>query len=431
MYIIRNGIIVQPERLVYDHELVVDGDTITAIVPQGETPTDEESGIIDAHGGYVTPGFIDIHSDYIENVASPRPTVLIDFHTALFEAERELLMHGITTMFHSLSVYRRTIFDEKPIRKFENVEKLIALIHRAHLSEGENGHLIRHRLHARLEIDNVDLVAQIEGHLRSGDIDEISFMDHTPGQGQYRDIEVFRRSLQAYRKVTTEEALAIARSQQKAEKLTYEDISYLASIARERNIAIASHDDDSPEKLDLMYALGARISEFPVSLDVARYACGLGMATILGSPNILLGRSQAGNLSAREAVENGVANVLCSDYYPTAMLHSIFRMRSDFGLPLHEAFAKVTINPARVVGIDRTLGSLEVGKKADILLIREIAEEEREYPVITCVLVDGRVVTRSWYPALPSASARFATDASAKQKATATLVAHIVSGEEN
>ena len=31
--------------------------------------------------------------------------------------------------------------------------------------------------------------------------------------------------------------------------------------------------------------------------------------------------------------------------------------------------------------------------------------------MITATLVDGRVVSRMWYPALPSMSARFATDA--------------------
>ena len=51
------------------------------------------------------------------------------------------------------------------------------------------------------------------------------------------------------------------------------------------------------------------------------------------------------------------------------------------------------------------------GKKADILVIREVEEGQRTYPVITATLVDGRVVSRMWYPALPSMSARFATDA--------------------
>lgn len=44
-------------------------------------------------------------------------------------------------------------------------------------------------------------------------------------------------------------------------------------------------------------------------------------------------------------------------------------------------------------------------------MIREVEEGQRTYPVITATLVDGRVVSRMWYPALPSMSACFATDA--------------------
>lgn len=118
MYVIRNGIIVQPDRLLFGYELVVEDDRIAAIQRQGKfDATAAGAGVIDAHGGYVTPGLVDIHSDYIETVISPRPTVLMDFSTALFEAERELIAHGITTMYHSLSAYAQDIMDAKPVRR--------------------------------------------------------------------------------------------------------------------------------------------------------------------------------------------------------------------------------------------------------------------------------------------------------------------------
>ena len=412
MYVIRNGIIVQPDRLLFGYELVVEGDRIVAIQRQGALDAEDAgAGIIDAHGGYVTPGLIDIHSDYIETVISPRPTVLMDFSTALFEAERELLAHGITTMFHSLSAYGRDYMEAKPVRQWENTQKIMALVAAAKRTEGHNAHLIRHRLHLRLEIDNVNLVDQVEGHLRSGEVDELSFMDHTPGQGQYRDIEIWRKSMRSDHEVTEEEAIELARVQQHAPKLSFGQLKYLADIALERGIALASHDDDSPEHLDMMRELGCTISEFPVDLETARAAIERGMSTVMGTPNILLGKSHSGNLSAREAVRNGVASCLCSDYYPTAMLQSAFALHHDFKLPLEQAFAMLTINPARAVKIDADLGSLEEGKKADILVVREVEEGQRTFPVITATLVDGRVVSRMWYPALPSMSARFATDA--------------------
>ena len=410
MYVIRNGIIVQPDRLLFGYELVVVDDRIEAIQRQGTLDAEGAgAGIIDAHGGYVVPGLIDIHSDYIETVISPRPTVLMDFPTALFEAERELIAHGITTMFHSLSVYGADKMDVKPVRQWDRTEQLMALISRAKHTEGRNAHLIRHRLHLRLEIDNIGLVEQVEKHLRAGEIDELSFMDHTPGQGQYRDMEIWRKSFRG--NLTEEEAVRLAADAQAAPKMSYEQLSYLAGIAREQGIALASHDDDTIEKLDLMRELGCTISEFPISQDIAAAAVERGMSTVMGTPNILLGKSHSGNLSARDAVRAGVASCLCSDYYPTAMLQSAFVLHRDFKLPLEQAFAMLTINPARAVKIDDELGSLEEGKKADILVVREVEEGQRSYPVITATLVDGRVVSRMWYPALPSMSARFAVDA--------------------
>ena len=168
-----------------------------------------------------------------------------------------------------------------------------------------------------------------------------------------------------------------------------------------------------------MRELGCTISEFPISQEVAAAAVERGMSTVMGTPNILLGKSHSGNLSARDAVRAGVASCLCSDYYPTAMLQSAFVLHRDFKLPLEQAFAMLTVNPARAVKIDADLGSLEEGKKADILVVREVEEGQRSYPVITATLVDGRVVSRMWYPALPSVSARFAVDAATRAETLA------------
>ena len=420
MYVIRNGIIVQPDRLLFGYELVVDEDRIAAIQRQGALDAEAAgAGIIDAHGGYVVPGLVDIHSDYIETVISPRPTVLMDLPTAFFEAERELLAHGITTMYHSLSVYRHDMMDVKPVRQWERTQELMALVSSTKRTEGRNAHLIRRRLHLRLEVDNVHMVDQVEGYLRDGTIDELSFMDHTPGQGQYRDMEVWRRSFRGRDPLSEEEAARMASERRDAPKLTYEQLDYLAGIARERGIALASHDDDSTEKLEMMRELGCTISEFPVTLEVAQAAVALGQHTVMGTPNILLGKSHSGNLSAREAVRNGVATCLCSDYYPTAMLQSAFVLHRDFKLPLEQAFAMLTIGPARAVRADGEIGSLEEGKKADVLVVREVEEGQRSYPVITATLVDGRVVSRMWYPSLPSMSARFAVDAATRAETLA------------
>ena len=115
----------------------------------------------------------------------------------------------------------------------------------------------------------------------------------------------------------------------------------------------------------------------------------------------MLGHSHSGNLSAREAVQAGAIDVLCSDYYPAALLDAVFALRDECGVPIEQAFALVTVNPARAAGIDGEVGSLEVGKRADVLLVREIACAERTMPVVTRAFVGGHSVFRSHYPDQP------------------------------
>ena len=414
--IIRGGTVVCADRVLPDCDVVVIDGRIAAIEPVGASDFDAQPDatmgvlpVVDARGAYVVPGLIDIHSDYVENVASPRPSVVMDLSTSLYKADRELVSHGVTTIFHSLSVYGAHVFDHKPIRDFGNVSALIDRVAALRAGE-ERDHLIRHRLHMRVELDSVDLYDDIESFLRSGKVDLVSFMDHTPGQGQYRDLLVFGDTLKGYRDVSDEDVRDIVRQQQESQKLTYAQITALASVARERGVSIASHDDDSEDKLAFMDGLEATISEFPISLDIARAARARGMHTIAGAPNVMLGHSHSGNLSAREAVQAGAIDVLCSDYYPAALLDAVFTLRDQCGLDIAKAFALVTINPAKAAGIADEVGSIAVGKRADVLLVREISCGEgsgehpvagpdsrvaRTMPVVTRAFVGGRSVFRS------------------------------------
>ena len=420
--IIRGGTVVCADRVLPDCDVVVIDGRIAAIEPVGASDFDAQPDatmgvlpVVDARGAYVVPGLIDIHSDYVENVASPRPSVVMDLSTSLYKADRELVSHGVTTIFHSLSVYGAHVFDHKPIRDFGNVSALIDRVAALRAGE-ERDHLIRHRLHMRVELDSVDLYDDIESFLRSGKVDLVSVMDHTPGQGQYRDLLVFGDTLKGYRDVSDEDVRDIVRQQQESQKLTYAQITALASVARERGVSIASHDDDSEDKLAFMDGLEATISEFPISLDIARAARARGMHTIAGAPNVMLGHSHSGNLSAREAVQAGAIEVLCSDYYPAALLDAVFTLRDQCGLDIAKAFALVTINPAKAAGIADEVGSIAVGKRADVLLVREISCGEgsgehpvagpdsrvaRTMPVVTRAFVGGRSVFRSHYPDQP------------------------------
>lgn len=387
MTTIRNGKIITPDATLEGFSLIIDGDRIRAVAPDGISGTGD---IVDAGGAYVMPGFIDIHADYIERMAAPRPTSVMDFTLALREAERELVGHGITTMFHSLSMYKQGDFGTSPMRSAENTRSLMELVHDSHRRQ----HLIRHRIHARFEIDNVERVAELEAYIREKKIHLLSFMDHTPGQGQFRSIESYRRMLKGYRNLSETELDDIVESWKDREKLTSDAISGLAALAKAHGLAVASHDDDTIEKLELVRSYGVRISEFPITLEVARAARAAGMHTVAGAPNILLGGSHSGNLSAAEAILDGAVDVLCSDYYPASLLHSVFRMHREHDLPLHGMVRLVTTNAAKAVGLSSETGSLEAGLKADFLIVDLLDDG---FPVVASAYVDGREVLGTTY----------------------------------
>ncbi|WKA58412.1 phosphonate metabolism protein PhnM [Planococcus shenhongbingii] len=390
MYIIHNGKIITETTILEGHAVVVEGETIQEIILEQQVRNYPHAQLIDANGGFISPGFIDIHSDYIETIASPRPTSMMDFDISLREAEKILISHGITTMFHSLSFYKEDVFSHKPMRNPHNIQRMVDAIDATH----NRLHLIRHRLHARFEIDNIDEVGQLVKNIEDGKVHLLSFMDHTPGQGQYRNLEVYRDTLKGYRDISDADVNVLIAERQSTEYLTTEKIKEVADIALAKGIAVASHDDDDFKKLDLVKSFGTTISEFPITLKVAMKAKQLGLYTIAGAPNVMLGGSHSGNLSAAEAIGHGCMDILCSDYYPSALLHAVFDLHEKYGNDLHDMFMMVTLNPAKAVQLDHELGSITVGKKADILVIERM---EDGYPMLTATMVNGTLITTTNY----------------------------------
>ena len=390
MFIITNGKIVTENSILTGYDLILKGDKIKSIVQSGELNLPNDYEIIDACGGYISPGFIDIHSDYIETMATPRPTTLIDLEISLKETEKVLISNGITTMYHSLSFYKDDSFGNKKIRNPENVKKFIELIIKSQNEE----HLIRHRFHARFEIDNINQIYVLKNYIKEDKVHLVSFMDHTPGQGQYRDLEIYKHTLKGYDNLTDSEVNGIINRHKSKERMTLDMIREVVLLAREKNISVASHDDDTKVKVKVNKELGINISEFPITIEVAEEAKRMGMYTIAGAPNVLLGGSHSGNLSAAEGVVKGIIDVLCSDYYPAALLHSIFILNEQYGLDLCEMFKLVTLNPAKTVGIDGVVGSIKEGKKGDILIIEKTKDN---LPIITAAFVGGDLITRTKY----------------------------------
>lgn len=386
--LIKNATVILEDCIKEQASLVIEDDKIANLYES--VPDEEFDEVHDVEGKYVMPGMIDIHSDMIEGYIQPRSTAIMDFTMGLMEAERALAMNGITTMFHSISMFRDGTWDVKEIRKAPQVKKLAALIAKYQ----ENVRLIRHRYHLRYEIDNLACYEDVKKMVEDNLVDLISFMDHSPGQGQYKNLEIYRKHMpEEGTNISDEEFEDLIRREMKKDMVSYEDLKALAELAHSKGISIASHDDDTVEKLKVNHELGVAISEFPITLDVAKEAVKQGFKTVLGAPNVLLGGSHSGNLSAVEAIRENAASVLVSDYYPQALLQSVFKLYHEKELTLWEAVRLVTKNPAEAVGLEESIGTITVGKKADILVVNDIGE----FPVIEKVFVDGTKILDCTY----------------------------------
>ena len=375
-----NATLVLPERVLAHGWLVSDNERILDLGEFATTPNPRDyHHAVDAAGRYLLPGLIDLHCDSIERFVEPRPHVMIAMHVALSEADWRLAGSGITTEFHAVSLDD----GEFGIRSYTFVRDLSNAI------QARQDLAVRHRIHARVELTSLDGTELAYQMMEEHAVGLVSLMDHSPGQGQYRTEEALRLYIiRTTNKSDAEIDDLLTMKREQAREIP-QRIARITQLARKLGIALATHDDDSAEKVEQWPALGVSVSEFPTTLEAAQRAHQLGLAVCMGAPNVLRGRSGGGNLSATTVVQAGIANVLCSDYYPGAMLSSVFKLAAQQLLPLAQAVRLVTLNPAQAVGLGHEFGSLEKGKIADMILV---AVNNFAIPRVQSVFIGGREV---------------------------------------
>ena len=230
---------------------------------------------------------------------------------------------------------------------------------------------VDHRVHARFDITFTAAIDALDDLLRDGQVDLVSVMDHTPGQGQYRNLERHIELRAAHHNVSLEEARAMVEKRLSAAtpaEQVLENLQKVAELCRSHGVALASHDDDTAAKADLVADLGAVISEFPVTRDAAEAVVARGVMTAMGAPNAMRGQSYSGNLSAREAHAAGLLHILAADYHPAAILPAIRALAETDPEGLAGAARLATANPAKALGLDDR-GEIAIGKRADLCVV--------------------------------------------------------------
>jgi alpha-D-ribose 1-methylphosphonate 5-triphosphate diphosphatase len=351
--------IVLADKVIENGALKIEGGVIAEV---RETPVADAD--VQGDGLLLLPGMIDMHGDMIEREIEPRPGVRMPMEMGLRDLDMKLATSGITTAYASLSFAPGSTYGH--MRSYDFTSEMIRAIVAARPNL-----LIDHRVHARFEATFPAALSVVKELVSEGSVDLVSICDHTPGQGQYRNLDLQAANISKNKGISLEAAAEQLQQRIRDRQATAGDMTATLSAITQycalHGVPVASHDDDTVQKVELMDSLGANISEFPVTLEAARETHRRGMINAMGAPNALRGQSYSGNLSARDAHDAGVLDLLAADYHPSAMLPAVLVLARTDPNGLAGAARLTSLNPARALGLEDR-GEIRVGLRADLFV---------------------------------------------------------------
>jgi imidazolonepropionase len=233
-------------------------------------------------------------------------------------------------------------------------------------------------------------------------------VEHRDDRRRYVDLvvremipEVARRGLAAFADVFCEEGV-----------FTVAETREILGAARDRGLGLRIHADELAWTggAELAAELGARSADhllFASDAGMRALAEARCVATLLPSAAFYL--RLGGFAPARRMIDAGVPIALATDSnpggglspsLPFAMTVGCFAM----GLSLEEALSAATLNAAYSLGVHAERGSLEAGKRADLVILRSarLLDLVRVgVPAVRTVVKEGRVVVQDGRRVVP------------------------------
>jgi alpha-D-ribose 1-methylphosphonate 5-triphosphate diphosphatase len=349
--IITNADLVLSDRRMHG-SVVIEGGRITDISPRS-FPEGH-----DLDGSFLIPGIIDIHSDYIEREIHPRPSAEFPLPLAFHFMDVRAICSGITTL---LSAARFSPRQEDTDKAPFGLELAAAF---GRLREES---LARHYIHVRWNPvfePAEELLQQLRDLPYVGNL---VYNDWTPGERQFRDMDSLTRNYAIRNQVSLEVAAEHFEKRRAAARLMNNRGAVKAALYGK--VPLGSHDDTTIEHILEAHEYGSVLAEMPVTIEAARKAKEIGMMVCMGAPNYYRGGSHCGNLSCVDALAENLVDILCSDYHFPSLLMSAWLMM-ERGMSPSQAINLITLNPARHLGLAHELGSIEIGKQADLVAFK-------------------------------------------------------------
>ncbi len=331
---------------------------------------------VDLTGYLVLPGIVDLHGDGFERHMAPRPSAPFPAAAGFASYDREAAAHGVTTAYLAQG-WSWEGGHRAPDQAEAMMEALDLYRPRA---------LTDLRVQIRAETHMVDDTTRLIEAVQRFGITYVVFNDHLEeGLHMARlapaDFAIWARKVGK----TADELISVIDAAASQSKAVPRSLCSLAEAFDKAGVVYGSHDDPDGETRERYSMIGARVAEFPLSRRAAAAAHAMVSPVIMGAPNVVRGKSQAGNVSAQALVAEGLCDALVSDYHLPALPLAVWALVDQRIASLPEAWALVSSNPAEILRMpDR--GRLDAGLRADMIVMNAATR------VIEATICGGRVV---------------------------------------
>jgi alpha-D-ribose 1-methylphosphonate 5-triphosphate diphosphatase len=357
--ILTNAQVVTADRVFLGTVVLRDG--LISAVEEGRSQLPQA---VDLQGDYLLPGLVELHTDNLEKHLSPRPGVDWPSASAVLSHDAQIVAAGITTVFDALS-----IGDVNP--KGKRMQQLPSMLEAIAKAQAAGQTRAEHLLHLRCEVSHPDTLSVFRDLVEQPLVQLVSVMDHAPGQRQFALESKYREYYMGKYHLSAAEMDGFI-VEQVGNSREYSDRyrRAIVEICLERGLSVASHDDATLAHVEESAGYGMSIAEFPTTLEAAEACRRLGMNVLMGAPNVVRGGSHSGNVAAAGLAQQGLLDILSSDYYPASLLQAAFVLAAEDGhCDLPQAMNMVSRAPARSAGLEDR-GEIRVGLRADLLQAR-------------------------------------------------------------
>ncbi|MCV6584618.1 MAG: alpha-D-ribose 1-methylphosphonate 5-triphosphate diphosphatase [Marinibacterium sp.] len=340
---------------------------------------------IDLSGYLVLPGIVDLHGDGFERHVAPRRGAMKSLSEGLRAAASELAVNGVTT-----GVLAQFQSWEGGLRGADFADQVLTAI--AALNDTLDMDLIGQ---LRFEVNLIDDYDALPARIDAWGLRYVVFNDHLPHDRLAAGRKPPRLTGQALKAGRSPERhLALMQDLHARRADVPPALDRLCADLAARGVRMGSHDDRSADTRAIWRGRGARIAEFPETLDAAEAARAGGDIVVMGAPNVVRGGSHNGNVSALDLVTLGLCDALASDYHYPSLIRAV-RFITDAGLrDLAGAWALVSQGPAQALDLpDR--GRIAPGLRADFVVMNaETRRVEATFAQGTVTHMTGAVAAR-------------------------------------